>query len=109
MTRHLSEQGVSMYVIGNTSVEERQHADDCAACQAKIAGLVTSLAHFRGAVRNWSDRAGAKDRAAELHWTVIPPADHLERLLLPSLETPWYQSLWSNVREFFSPAPALLD
>ncbi len=98
-----------MYVIGEASVEDRQHAQECAECQAKIAGLLGSLAQFRGAVRNWSDRAAAKTRAAELHWTVIPPAGHLERMLLPSLEMPWYRSLWNNLRDSFSPAVPLLD
>src|SRR6185369_2115812 len=88
MSRHLSEQGVSMYLIGDVSLEERRHAEECAVCRAKIASLVTSLSHFRGAVHNWSDRASARDRAAEHHWTVIPASDHLERLLLPALETP---------------------
>ena len=59
------------------------------------------LEHFRKAVRNW---AGAR------RLTVIPATDHLDRLLLPgSVETPWYRSLWSNVREMFAPAPAPLD
>ena len=97
-----------MYLIGDASLEERQHAGDCAACQSKIAKLATPLSHFRGAVRSWSDRAGAKDRAAELRWTVIPASDHLERMLLPvSLDTPWYRSLWSGIRETFTPLPPL--
>jgi TonB family protein len=90
-----------MYLIGDATLEERQHVDQCAACQAKIAGLVGTLGQFRGAVRNWSERAG-RDRAAG--WTVIPTTDHLERLLPPSLETPWYRSLWSNLTEFAAPA-----
>lgn len=94
-----------MYLIGDASAEERQHAEECAACQAKIASTVTSLGHFRGAVRGWSQRAGAKDLAAERRWTVIPATDHLERLLPPSIEMPWYRSLWSNLREFAVPAP----
>ncbi len=99
-----------MYVIGDATFEERRHAEECEACQAKIAGLATSLAHFRGAVRNWSDRAGARERAAELRWTVIPATDHLERMLLPSsLDTPWYRSLWGNVRDFFAPELPPLD
>ena len=108
MSKHFSEQGVSMYLIGDASLEERQHAEECAACQAKIASLAAPLSHFRGAVRTWSDRASAKDRAAELRWTVIPASDHLERLLLPaSLDVPWYRSLWSGVRESsFSPQRA---
>ena len=115
MSKHLSEQGVSMYLIGDVSLEERQHASECAACQAKIGSLGTPLAHFRGAVRSWSDRASVdrgsvKDRAAELRWTVIPASDHLERLLLPeSLDTPWYRSLWSSIHDCFLPQIPPLD
>jgi periplasmic protein TonB len=98
-----------MYLIGDATAEERQHAEQCAACQAKIASFVTSLGHFRGAVRNWSERAGAKDRAAERRWTVIPATDHLERLLPAGLEAPWYRSLWSNVRDFVTPVGPAVD
>ena len=99
-----------MYLIGDVSLEERKHAEECAQCQARIASLTTSIAHFRGAVRNWSDRAPARDRAAELRWTVIPASDHLGRLLLPvALDLPWYRSLWSGVRDLFQPAPPPLD
>jgi periplasmic protein TonB len=99
-----------MYVIGDIGLEERQHAEECAACRARIANLSASLVRFRGAVRNWSDRARAQNRAAELRWTVIPSADHLQRLLLPaSLDAPWYRSLWSNVCDLLQPEPALFD
>ncbi len=97
-----------MYLIGDASLEERQHAADCAACQTKIAKLATSLSHFRGAVRNWSDRTSAKDLVAEMRWTVIPASDHLERMLLPvALDTPWYRSLWSGIHDAFKPLPPL--
>jgi protein TonB len=99
-----------MYLIGDVGPEERQHAEVCAVCQARIASLVASLANFRGAVRDWSDRSNVKDRAAEMRWTVIPAADHLERLLLPaSAEGPWYRSFWSNLRDFLRPEHAPLD
>jgi periplasmic protein TonB len=98
-----------MYLIGDVGIEERKHAEECAACQAKIASLTTSISHFRGAVRNWSDRARARDRATELRWTVIPASDHLARLLLPALDLPWYRSLWEGVHELFQPAPPPLD
>ena len=95
-----------MYLIGDVSPEERQHAEVCAACQTRIATLVASLASFRGAVREWSDRSSVKDRAAEMRWTVIPAADHLERLLLPaSVDGPWFRSLWSNLRDFLPAGP----
>lgn len=110
MSNHLSEQEVSMYLIGDVSPEDRRHAEACAACQAKIASLVASLSHFRGAVRNWSDRAGLPEPAADLRWTVIPPADHLARLLLPaSFDIPWYRSLWSNIRDGLAPQLPPLD
>ena len=110
MNNHLSEQGVFMYLIGDISLEERQHAGECASCQAKIANLATPLTQFRGAVRNWSDRASVKDRAAELRWTVIASSDHLERLLLPvSLDIPWYRSLWSSINESLKPQIPLMD
>ena len=93
-----------MFVIGDASVEDRNHVDECAQCQAQIARLAVPLAQFGGAVRDWSERA------AEPRWTVIPAADHLDRLLLPAaLDVPWYRSLASGVREFFQPAPPPLD
>jgi TonB family protein len=89
--------------MDGVSFEERKHAEECAECRAKIARLSTPLAEFRGAVRNWSDRAAA------LHYTVIPGNDHLDHLLLPALELPWYRSFWNGMRELFQPAPALMD
>jgi periplasmic protein TonB len=99
-----------MYLIGDASIEEREHAAECAACQAKIARLTTSLGGFRGAVRTWSGQASANGRAAGLQWTVIPPSDRLERWLLPAaLDIPWYRSLWSNLRDLFRPGLPALD
>ncbi len=99
-----------MYLIGNASLEEREHAGECPDCQAKIAGLTHSLIHFRGAVRNWSDQARSNDLAAEMRWTVIPASDHLERLLLPpTCDAPWYRSFWSNLRDGVMPARPPLD
>ena len=99
-----------MYVMGEARPEDRQHAEGCPACQARIATLLASLANFRGAVRDWSDRSSVKDRAAAMHWTVIPAADHLQRMLLPaSMDIPWYRSLWSNLRDALQPPPPPLD
>src|SRR6516165_10939781 len=101
---HLSNQGVTMYLIGDVSVEDRNHADECAECQAKIAALAAPLEQFGGAVRSWGERA------PEPRWTVIPGADHLDRLLLPAaVDVPWHRSLANNLREFFQPAPPPLD
>ena len=97
-----------MYLIGDASLEERQHAAECRVPD-EIAGIAAPSRISRSG-RTWSDRASAKDRAAQLHWTVIPGSDHLERLLLPeSLGTPWYRSLWGRVRESLSPQGPPLD
>ncbi len=93
-----------MYLIGDVSLEERRHAEQCAACQEKIAALAAPLSHFRGAVRNWSDRSGPQDG-----WTVIPATGHLDRMLVPALDVPWHKSLWSGIRECFAPALPPLD
>ncbi len=99
-----------MYLIGDVSAEERKHMEECAACQAKIASLANPLANFRGAVRGWTEKSSANERAAELRWTVIPAADHLERLLLPAaVDVPWYRSLWSGIRDLFAPELPPLD
>jgi periplasmic protein TonB len=99
-----------MYLIGEVEPEELQHVEACATCKARIARLVASLANFRGAVRDWSDCAIPKDRAAEMRWTVIPATDHLERLLLPaSVDSPWYRSFLSNLRDLVRPNRAPLD
>jgi len=98
-----------MYLIGDASAEERQHTESCPACQARVATMIESLANFRGAIRDWSARSSPKDRAAEMHWTVIPATDHLERLLPTSLDGPWYRSLWSNLCDFVSPNREPLD
>jgi TonB family protein len=105
----LSQDAVLLCLSGGASAEERQHAEECAACRAKISGVAEPLAHFRGAVRAWSEKTGVKDRAAEMHFTVIPAQDHLARMLVESLEVPWYRSLWSGVRDLFQPAPPPLD
>ena len=98
-----------MYLIGDVSQQERQHVGGCVECQTRIASLMTSLASFRTAVRGWSDGAVAKDHAARMNWTVIPASDNLERMLLPALETPWYRSLWTNVKDAFTPERPMPD
>ena len=71
MKKHLSDKGVSMYMIGEIGMEERRHAEECAACQARIARLAGSLSQFRGAVREWSDRAQANGGVSDQDWQRI--------------------------------------
>jgi TonB family protein len=98
-----------MYLIGDVSAEDRQHVENCEQCQTRVAALTSTLGHFRGAVRNWSEVASPKDRAAELRWTVIPSSDHLDHLLLPASTTPWYRMLWSNLKDVLTPQKPPLD
>jgi TonB family protein len=110
MSSHLSDQGVSMYLIGDGSLEDRQHAEQCETCRARIAGLASSLEQFRGAIRSWSGRVAGHSRAAEMCWTVIPASDHLDRLLLPGVtDVPWSRSLWNNLRDLLTPERPPLD
>jgi TonB family protein len=110
MNSHLSDRGIAMYLMSEISVEERLHAAQCAACQARIAKLASSLGHFRDAVHHWSDQLRAKDLATEMRWTVIPATDHLERLMLPaSAVAPWYRDFWGNLCDFFTPTRPPFD
>ena len=94
-----------MYLIGDISLDERRHAEQCEACRNRIDRLANSLVNFRGAVRNWSGRA-----AAAQSWTVIPATDHLDRLLLPAVaDTSWGRSLWSNLRDLLTAERPLPD
>jgi TonB family protein len=106
MTPHLSDDAILTYLAG---AEGAQHAAECAACRKRIERLSSPLSHFREAVHEWSDRAAATSRAAELGWEVIPGSGHLERLLPSGLDMPWYRSLASSIAELFQPAAAPLD
>jgi TonB family protein len=110
MSAHLSKQSIALHVMGCAPADARRHVIECANCQSKIGALASPLDGFRSAVHHWSERTAAAGRAETLEWEVIPAADHLSRLLLPpTLDVPWYRSLWSAARDAFQPAPAALD
>jgi protein TonB len=90
-----------MYLLGESTAEDRRHTEECAACRDRISRLATGLSGFRDTIRTWSGRA------AEGRFVVLAPAGHLDRLLLP--EVPWYRSLWNNLCDLFQPEPSLLD
>ncbi len=54
MNTHLSAPQISEYFSGGAAPLVEQHATECARCQAELAFLGKSLAHFRGAVGRWS-------------------------------------------------------
>ena len=61
-----------MYLIGDVSPEERQHAEACAACQTQDSQPRRLPGEFPRRHTGLERARGVKDRAAEMHWTVIP-------------------------------------
>jgi hypothetical protein len=52
--RHLTEQQVSAWLIGERPSEVIQHMRSCSACQAEVLLLGTTLMDFRSSVREWT-------------------------------------------------------
>ncbi len=78
-----------MYLIGDVSEGEREHVRECAVCRAELSRLETSLASFRGAVRQWSGEPVARAHDA-LAWTLPADLDHYE---MPPADGPLLASL----------------
>ncbi len=54
MSRHLSSQEISQWMIRERTPQQEQHVRECSECEAELARLEASLALFRGSVRHWS-------------------------------------------------------
>ncbi len=52
MSRHLSSEQISQYLVGDLTPDEEVHAHVCSECGARLARLESSLSHFRSSVRN---------------------------------------------------------
>ena len=55
MNRHLSEQQMSEWALGERSSEMEQHVRNCLSCHAEVSHAVEVLAQFRKSVRRWSE------------------------------------------------------
>jgi hypothetical protein len=65
MSRHLSSQRISMWMMGERAVDDERHVRECAECAGELARFEATLSRFRGSVQQWSDRhAAASERVA---------------------------------------------
>jgi anti-sigma factor RsiW len=72
MTQHLSGEQISQWLIGGRTPQMERHLLECARCRAELGQFETTLARFRGAVRDSSASA-------------VPPA--WQR---PAARGPWF-------------------
>ncbi len=55
MSKHLTEHQIARYFAGQSTMAERQHIQQCAACSAELDHLASSISLFRNAVRDRID------------------------------------------------------
>jgi periplasmic protein TonB len=96
---HLSSGGISEFVLGEAAPEDRMHARQCPQCEAEVVRVKAALALFRVSVRNWSDCVSPFREP--LAWESAE--HHLEHLLLPALDRPWYRTWVEDFREALHP------
>jgi anti-sigma factor RsiW len=56
MNNHLSQDQLSMCILGRATPEEQRHGRECPECNAELARFQEPLATFRAAMQDWSDR-----------------------------------------------------
>jgi hypothetical protein len=56
MSRHLSSQEISQWMIGERTPQQEQHVRQCSECGVELARLEAALTLFRGSVRHFSSR-----------------------------------------------------
>jgi len=59
MNKHLSQDQLSMWILGRSTAEERRHGQKCPQCRAELARFEAPVAAFRCGMMEWSDRDGA--------------------------------------------------
>jgi len=77
MIQHLSAEQISQWLMGDGTPQLERHLAECSECRAELGKLETTLAQFRGAVRNWSGSA-------------LPPAWQP-----PAARAPWFS--WARL------------
>ena len=80
MNNHLSQDQLSMWILGRCTAEELKHGRECSQCRAELARFETPVAAFRSVMLEWSD------------WEIAPQIEEiLPRLRRPKaiLNTSW--------------------
>ena len=56
MSNHLSQDQISMCILGRATPEEARHSRECTECSAELARFQEPISTFRAAMQDWSDR-----------------------------------------------------
>jgi len=56
MNNHLSQDQLSMWILGRSTPEERRHGAACPQCRAELARFEEPMTTFKNAMCEWSDR-----------------------------------------------------
>ena len=59
MNNHLSQDQLSMWILGRCTVEELKHGRECPQCRAELARFEAPVSAFRSVMLEWSDRENA--------------------------------------------------
>ena len=72
MSYHLSQDQLSMCILGRSTPEELQHGRECPQCRAELERFHEPVGTFRVAMQDWSDRESVP-RLAEISWILATP------------------------------------
>src|SRR5262249_3963366 len=56
MNKHLSQDQLSLWILGRSTAEELRHGRECSKCRAELARFEAPVAAFRSSVMEWSER-----------------------------------------------------
>jgi len=59
MSNHLSQDQLSMWILGRSTSEELRHGRECPECRAELARFETPVSSFRSVMQEWSDQENA--------------------------------------------------
>src|SRR5215813_1455804 len=59
MNNHLSQDQLSMWILGRCTPEELKHGRECPQCRAELARFEAPVSAFRSVMLEWSDREHA--------------------------------------------------
>ena len=69
MNNHLSQDQLSMWILGRCTAEELKHGRECPQCRAELARFETPVSEFRSVMVEWSD------------WQIAPQTEEVLPLL----------------------------